>query len=378
MNWVSMSENNIYELSAWTDKTRLDGLHLHNNNITTIPPALTNLTRLFSIDLGGNDITDVSVLGLGNMPNLQYISLWGNPIADATVLTGYTELHSLNFDNTGITALPVLPSSLRSLRANDSQVSDISGLAGLGNLNDVAFRNNRITTLPDLSGLTLITIFEINNNAIPALSLVALNALPAGAEVFSDVGRPAITGLTVSTNSVNLDVDTCFNLTVSGFDGSISYRGPVGDNEFGAGYADGQQTTICLHPNAANGIWNILRLDTNDGFTYNQFAVAQFGFNRPITVSGSAQDITAPVVTSITPTPQIIDLDNGPGLIDLNVVATDTGTGVTNIAVSYEDVDQQHQHRCCDGFIPLSVTTCAGVMRIKHVNGMEEVNNQTT
>ena len=161
------------------------------------------------------------------MPNLQHISLWDNPLGDATVLTGFNDLRSLSLDRTGISQLPPLPSTLESLWAQNNTISDVSGLVGLGALNDLNLVDNNISSLPDLSGLTSVTFFDIRNNSMTDLDLAALSVLPGGASIFSDLGRPAITGLTVSTNNVNVDVDTCFNVTVSGFDGGINYVSPV-------------------------------------------------------------------------------------------------------------------------------------------------------
>jgi hypothetical protein len=131
-----------------------------------------------------------------------------------------------------------------------------------------------------------------------------------------------------------------------------------------------------MHSSAASGIWNTSRIDTNSGFSFNEFAINQFGFNRPVTVTGTNSDLAAPVVTAIAPAPSVVNLDSGPALIDLNVIASDAGSGTINVSVSFEDTEGFFSNLCCDGVIPLSVSTPPGVVRINDVAVFDDVNNQ--
>ena len=379
LSHLELEDNAISDLSPLTDlAATLVNLNVSRNNLVDITPVAA-LQNLVAVNFGGNNISDVDALGGAFMPGLQYITLWGNPLnqADVALLTAYTELHNLNLDGTGISSLPPLPGSLRSLRAERNSISDVSGLAGLASLNLVSLRDNHITVLPDLSGLTSITHFNVSNNAIGDLAPLA--QLPPGADVISDVGRPDIDGITLSTNTLDLTVNTCFNLTVDGFGGGLNYRSPVGNIEFGTGFADGQQTTICLNPDTANGVWDISRIDVDGGFTYNGFAVAQLGLSTAVTVSGGLNDTTPPILTGFNPTPLVVDLDAGPALIDLNLVATDAGgSGVGGFSINIHTTTGFHQNQCCEDVIPLSVTTPAGVLRILIVNVFDQAGNVTS
>jgi hypothetical protein len=58
------------------------------------------------------------------------------------------------------------------------------------------------------------------------VDLGPLSSLPP-AQVLSDFGRPLITGISAAPTSLDLDTNTCFDITVSGFDGGLHYQSPV-------------------------------------------------------------------------------------------------------------------------------------------------------
>ena len=106
--------------------------------------ALSNLTRLTSLNMKNNSVSDVSALG--GLTNLKALRLLNNQISDISAIRNLTNLRHLNLNN--------------------NQVSDISALAGLTNLKDLKLYENNISDISALRNLTNLTILNISHNPI--------------------------------------------------------------------------------------------------------------------------------------------------------------------------------------------------------------------
>ena len=93
----------------------LTGLE-HATNLQRL--SLSNLTKLTSLSLSDNSISDISALS--NLTNLTWLDLWENSISDISVLSNLTNLTVLFLSNNSISDISVLSNltnlTVRSLR----------------------------------------------------------------------------------------------------------------------------------------------------------------------------------------------------------------------------------------------------------------------
>lgn len=175
---LSVSSNEIVDLSPLTELTKLKNLYLVDNKIQDVSP-LASMTQLESLDLMHNFIGSIaslsglvnlrtlkvdwqqndaitSLTGVENMTNLTWLGASGNTISSLTPVAGLTSLQTLNAthnrisDYTGTTGLP----KLKNLRLTENPISSLSGLTG------AAF----LATRPTID----VTCCPINTNCDPA------------------------------------------------------------------------------------------------------------------------------------------------------------------------------------------------------------------
>ena len=213
LTYLGLGGNNITDISLLANLTNLTELELSWNNITDISPlaGLTNLTHLRLYD---NNITDISPLtGLTNLTEL-WLS-WNN-ITDISPLTGLTNLTQLRLGGNNIDGM------LSGVSINKFD-KDISPLTGLTNLTEpVATTWNNITDISPLTGLTLTNLTELRlgGNAIsdvsPLAGLTNLELLSLIATNTSDLsplsGLTNLTSLALSHNKI-ADVSPLSGLT---------------------------------------------------------------------------------------------------------------------------------------------------------------------
>ena len=105
--------------------------------------SLQNLTRLTSLSLWQNGITNVSPLV--GLTNLSCLDLRWNSITNfASALTGLTNLTSLYLGGNSISNVPPLQSlkQLTLLNLDDNRITDLSPLTNLTSLNYLAVNRN--------------------------------------------------------------------------------------------------------------------------------------------------------------------------------------------------------------------------------------------
>ena len=93
LKYLSLSGNNISDVSALSGLTKLNRLYLSNNNISDIS-TLSGLIKLNTLNLSDNNISDVSALS--GLTNLRWLWLRGNQISDVSALSGLTQLTELD------------------------------------------------------------------------------------------------------------------------------------------------------------------------------------------------------------------------------------------------------------------------------------------
>ena len=228
-----MSLAEAHRRIAREKEERTGVLILHGLGLEEIPTEVGELTHLHNLDLGFNEISDVSSLsglsgltelnldrnqisdlrGLEGLMGLIKLSLNGNEISDLRGLVGLVGLTELYLDSNEISDLRSLEGlvGLKKLYLVRNQISDLSGLAGLVGLTSLSLRNNQISDLNGLASLVGLTELDLNGNEISDLrslaGLVGLTALSLSSNEISDLrglaGLVGLTALYLSNNQIS-------------------------------------------------------------------------------------------------------------------------------------------------------------------------------
>ena len=155
----------IKDISALSNLTRLTSLNMKNNSVSDVS-ALGGLTNLKALRLLNNQISDISAIR--NLTNLTCLSLSCNQISDISAVGNLTNLRELYLKQNNVSDISAIRNltNLRHLNLNNNQVSDISALAGLTNLKDLKLYENNISDISALRNLTNLTILNISHNPI--------------------------------------------------------------------------------------------------------------------------------------------------------------------------------------------------------------------
>jgi len=157
-NKLTISRNQISDITPLQSLTHLTHLYLYNHQISDITP-LQSLTHLKTLDLHNHQISDIT--SLQSLTNLTSLNLSNNQISDISFLQSLTNLTELD------------------LRGN--QISDITSLLSLTNLTELDLRNNQISDITPLQSLTHLKKLDLRDNQIsdhtPLLSLTNLKKL---------------------------------------------------------------------------------------------------------------------------------------------------------------------------------------------------------
>ena len=130
------------------------------------------LSSLTELNLGGNKITDISILG--SLTNLTELNLSGNRITDISILGSLTNLTKLDLRYNQITDITFLGSltNLTKLDLSYNQITNISFLGSLTNLTKLDLSYNQITDISFLRSLTNLTTLDLIYNQITALCVL--------------------------------------------------------------------------------------------------------------------------------------------------------------------------------------------------------------
>ena len=127
--------------------------------------AISDLTGL-------EHATNLRILNLGDVSeNDRFVN--SNQIEDISVLSGLTDLRTLNLTRTMVSDISVLSdlTKLRTLNLSiNREISDISPLSGLTNLRTLNLFTNKISDISPLSGLTNLRTLNLSRNKISDIS----------------------------------------------------------------------------------------------------------------------------------------------------------------------------------------------------------------
>ena len=214
---LDLGGNSISDLSvlsgAISRLTRLERLDLDNNSISDVSP-LSGLTNLRQLWLFRNSISDLSPLS--GLTNLERLILFSNNISDISALSGLIRLERLDLDNNSISdvsSLSGLP-NLEWLWLSGNSISDVSSLSSLPNLIRLFLHSNSMSDVSSLSDLTRLRTLILDNNSIsnitPLSGLTSLTSLLLSRNNISDIS--VLSGLT-NLLSLSLSRNNIANLT---------------------------------------------------------------------------------------------------------------------------------------------------------------------
>ena len=242
---LSLSDNNISDISALSSLGGLTTLNLNNNNISDIS-ALAALTNLRTLYLDGNPITDFSPLY--GLSNLSFISINGIQIKESALKELSNSLPNcaingadtsadvklialggvtfsvdisdpLDLSNRGITDISALSqcSNLTYINLSGNSISDISPLMEIQYLSHLDISGNSVSDLRPLMGLSSLKYLDASGNLVS--STVSLGANSSLTELY--LGNNPITDFSGIRKLKNL---TSLGLADTGLSSSdISY-----------------------------------------------------------------------------------------------------------------------------------------------------------
>ena len=133
-------------------------------------------TSAFEIDLSNRNLTNGAIVPLQYLTNLEILDLGGNQISDLTPLSNLTNLTQLKvYDNSRIRDLTPLSdlANLTRLSLYYNQISDLTPLSKLTKLEWLELSGNQISDLKPLENLTNLKWLGVKNNLIEDWSPVA-------------------------------------------------------------------------------------------------------------------------------------------------------------------------------------------------------------
>lgn len=132
---------------------------------------LAEMKNLKGLYLAGCNLKNVDFLG--DLPQLERLSLYHSPLEDLAVLAKLTDLVELAIaGNSGARNLEVIGTlaKMEDLGLQECGIEDISFLSGLKELRGVNLNDNAVTDLSPLAGLTKLERLGLSNNRIRDLS----------------------------------------------------------------------------------------------------------------------------------------------------------------------------------------------------------------
>ena len=151
---------------------------------------LEKLTKLTSLDLSSNPISDFSFLE--KLTELNTLNIRGNQISDWRFLEKLTTLNALDLSDNQISNISFLEklTELNALDLSDNQISNISFLEKLTKLNTLDLSDNQISNISFLEKLTELNTLDLSFNKISDISfldkMTALNTLDLRGNQISD------------------------------------------------------------------------------------------------------------------------------------------------------------------------------------------------
>jgi small GTP-binding protein len=207
-----MTEAELIQIIKQAAKDEVTELDLSNNQISSLPPEIVQLTNLQTLKIAGNQISSLP-REIGQLTNLQTLDISFNQISSLPPEIGQlTNLQSLDISGNQISSLPpeiVQLTNLQTLDLRNNQISSLPPeIVQLTNLQTLYISYNQISSLPpEIVQLTNLQSLDISNNQFSSLppeivQLTNLQSLDISNNQFSSL-PPEIVQL---TNLQSLDI----------------------------------------------------------------------------------------------------------------------------------------------------------------------------
>jgi internalin A len=161
----------IIEKAARDKQTTLD---LRNNQLTTLPEAIAQLSNLTVLYLSNNQLTTLPE-AIAQLSNLTVLDLRNNQLTRLPeAIAQLSHLTALGLSNNQLTRLPEAIAQLSHLRVlylSDNQLTRLpEAIAQLSNLRELYLSNNQLTTLPEaIAQLSNLRELYLSNNQLTTL-----------------------------------------------------------------------------------------------------------------------------------------------------------------------------------------------------------------
>ena len=320
-----INSNHISDFSPLLGLTNLTRLALGGNSISDLSvlsgviSRLTNLERLY---LNNNSISDVSALS--GLIRLERLYLYNNSISDISSLSGLTNLEWLYLDNNSISNLSPLSglTNLANLSLSFNSISDLSPLSGLTNLVRLWLYNNSISDVSALSGLPRLRWLYLYNNSIsditPLSGLTSLTSLRLTSNNISDVsalsGLTNLISLTLSSNNIS-DVSALSGLT--NLISLLLSRNSISDISALSGLTNLRSLSLFRNSisdiSALSGLTNLISLTLNNNSISDiSFLSGLTRLERLYLYDNSISDISPLVANTGLGAGDVVDVRNNP------------------------------------------------------------------
>lgn len=284
LKWLNLANNQISDFAAVNGLSELTSLNLSSNNITNIPDLSNNykLEKLYlnknKVDdiaglagaaslqefcLNSNNISNDNLTTLQGLTSLERLELGDNQISDISSLGSLNNLAVLVLDNNqieDITAFADL-NNLQKLNLSFNNITDISVIAHLGQLKLLFLNNNLISTLPDMS--QLINLYGLNlehnqlNDISPLGTVHNLELLGLGANQISDITELKnllkLKGIDLTRNNLT-DISA---LAVNSYNGGLGYGDILFIFQNRLDLSEGSPAMLDIEALIQNGAWVI-------------------------------------------------------------------------------------------------------------------------
>ncbi|CAK9797133.1 Leucine-rich repeat-containing protein 40 [Anthophora plagiata] len=174
LNELYLKDNSIKKLDPTVgDFVMLTRLDLSHNNLEELPIGTGYLVRLISLDLSHNMLKELPP-DLTNMRTLQKLDASYNQLEILPPLGELRKVETVMLQSNKLTSLPDMSGCtlLRTLHLADNNIAeiDMSCLEGVGRLRTLTLGNNRIETVPEeVIKLVCLEIFDLSHNKITVI-----------------------------------------------------------------------------------------------------------------------------------------------------------------------------------------------------------------
>ncbi|MBE8988171.1 COR domain-containing protein [Nostoc sp. LEGE 12450] len=172
---LDLSDNQLSSLPPETSQlSNLLWLDLHNNQLSSLPPEITQLSKLTELDLNNNQLSSLPP-EFTQLSNLTELYLNNNQLSNLPPeITQLSNLIRLDLNNNQLSSLPseiTQLSNLLWLDLNNNQLSSLpSEITQLSNLIWLLLDNNQLSSLPpEISQLSNLTTLFFSNNQLSSL-----------------------------------------------------------------------------------------------------------------------------------------------------------------------------------------------------------------